>query len=110
MNGGAEGARAHAVDADAVTGVFDGRDLRQLNHRRLGGAIGSGVRPRGQTGDRCGQDDGARVLRTHDAHGGAYAVHGAEDIDPEGPLPVLGAQIVDPAVGGEDPRIGDQDV
>ncbi len=74
VDGRPERARAHAVDADAVAGVFDGGDLGQLNHRRLGGAIGRGVRPGGQTGDRGGQDDGARVLRAHDADGGTNAV------------------------------------
>ena len=53
VDGRAERARAHAVDADAVAGVFDGGDLGQLNDRRLGGAVRarrattrSGRRPR----------------------------------------------------------------
>ena len=35
-----EGARTHAVDADAVAGVLDRPDLGELDHRRLGGAVG----------------------------------------------------------------------
>ena len=106
----AERAGAHAVDADAVAGVLDGSDLGELNHRRLGGAVGRGVRPGRQARDRRGQDDGARMLRSHDRHRGPDAVHRSEDVDAEGALPVLGRQVVDAAVGGEDAGVADEDV
>ena len=60
VDGRAERPRAHAVDADAVAGVLDRGDLGQLNHGRLGGAVGRRMRPRRQAGDRGGQDDRAR--------------------------------------------------
>ena len=105
-----EGPRAHAVDADPVAGVLDRGDLRQLDHRRLRRAVGSGVRPRGETGDRGGQHDRARLLRAHDGHRGADAVDGAEDVDPERTLPVLGRQVVDAAIRREHPGVADQHV
>ena len=105
-----ERARAHAVDADPVAGVLDRRDLRELDHRRLRRAVRRGVRPRGETGDRRGEDDRARLLRAHDGHRGADAVDGAEDVDPERALPVLGRQVVDATVRREHPGVADQHV
>ena len=60
VDGRAERPRAHAIDADAVAGVFDRRHLGQLNHCGLGGAIRCGMGPGGEAGDRRRQDDRAR--------------------------------------------------
>ena len=48
---------AHAVHPDAVAGVLDRRDLRELDDRRLRRAVRRGVRPRGEARDRRGEDD-----------------------------------------------------
>ena len=42
--------------------------------------------------------------------GGADPVDGAEQVDPEGTFPILGLEIVDPAVRREHARIADEDV
>ena len=110
MDGRAERPRAHAVDPDPVAGVLDRRHLGQLDHRRLGGAVGRGVRPRREPGDRRGEHDRARPLRAHDRHRGPDAVDRTEHVDPEGPLPVLGGQVVDAAVGRQHAGVADQHV
>ncbi len=46
----------------------------------------------------------------HDGHRGPDAVDGAEDVDPERALPVLGRQVVDPTVRSEHPGVADQHV
>ena len=106
----AERPRAHAVDADPVACVLDRRDLGQLDDRRLGGAVGRGVRPRREAGDRRRQHDRARLLRAHDRHRGPDAVDGPQDVDAEGALPVLGREVVDAAVRGEHAGVADQHV
>ena len=102
--------RAHAVDAYPVAGVLDRRDLRELDHGRLRRAVRSGVRPRGETGDRRREDDRPGLLRAHDGHRGADAVDGAEHVDPERALPILGREVVDAAVRGEHAGVADQHV
>ena len=102
--------RADAVHPDAVAGVLDRGDLRELDHRGLGGAVGRSVRPRGQPRDRGGQHDRPRTLRAHHADRRLDAVHRAEDVDAEGPLPVLGLQVVDATVRRQHPGVADQHV
>ena len=106
----AERARAHAVDADPVARVLDRRDLRELDHRRLRRAVRRGVRPRGEPGDRRGEDDRARLLRAHDRHRGPDAVDRTEHVDAERALPVLGRQVVDATVRREHAGVADQHV
>ena len=101
---------AHAVDADPVARVLDRRDLGELDHRGLRRAVRRGVGPRGETRDGGGEDDRPRLLCPHDGHRGADAVDGAEDVDPEGALPLLGRQVVDATVRGKHAGVADQHV
>ena len=71
---------------------------------------GSGVRPRGEAGDRGGEDDRPGLLRAHDGHRGPDAVDGTENVDPEHALPILGRQVVDAAVRSEHTGVADQHV
>ena len=91
-------------------GVLDRGHLGQLDHRRLGGAVGTRMRPRRESRDRGGEDDRAGVLRPHDPHGRPDTVHRAEDVDPEGPFPLLRGQVVDASVRREDAGVADEDV
>ena len=79
---------AYAIDPDAVPRVFDSADLRQLDDRRLGRAVGRGVRPRGEPRDRRGQHDRPGLLGAHHRHRGADAVDGAHHVHPKRPFPV----------------------
>ncbi len=110
VDGRLERPGAHAVDPDAVAGVLDRRHLGELDDGGLGGAVGRGVGPGGEPGDRRGEHDRTRPLRAHDRHRGPDAVDGAEHVDPERALPVLGGEVVDAAVGREHAGVADQGV
>ena len=97
--------RAHAVHPDPLAGVLDRGDLGELDHRGLGRAVrgrwDQAVRPDTEAVSTIEPDCCARITGT----AALDAVDGAEDVDAEGPLPVLGRQVVDASVGESTPAL-----